>query len=88
MVWFEGVYLEIVNHTDFHIHTKMRVNSLGAKCYLIGFYVAPKTGKWAESWNLFKLFNVGMETSWCIIGNFNEITTQDEKVGGRPWPTP
>lgn len=23
---------------------------------------------------------------WCVIGNFNEMSTQYEKQGGRPWP--
>lgn len=25
-----------------------------------------------------------MDASWCVMGDFNKITIEDEKVGGRP----
>ncbi|XP_042979926.1 uncharacterized protein LOC122310106 [Carya illinoinensis] len=50
------------------------------------FYGDPKTVKRQESWNLLKSFKPHYETGWCIVGDFNEILTNDEKWGGNERP--
>lgn len=82
-MWYEGVELEIINLSNYHINTKVTDDTIGSKWFLTGFYDIPETSKRANSWSLLGRINQELEVGWCIIGDFNEITTQDEKIGGR-----
>lgn len=75
LLWFEGVDLEVVNFFESHIHTKIKDNSNGEVSYFTCFYSAPKTSKRAMLWNLLGKINPDMDNSWCVMGDFNKITT-------------
>lgn len=50
-----------------------------------GFYGHPETGRRRLSRRLLSELNPGLNmASWCVLGDFNEILSQDEKEGGRP----
>lgn len=51
-----------------------------------GFDGIPDTSKKVSSWELVSRIYQGDGGQWCIIGDLNEIITQDEKIGGRPRP--
>lgn len=53
---------------------------------MTGFYGMLKTTKRSESWNLFGRINQDSIACWCVLNNFNKITTQEEKVGDRLRP--
>lgn len=53
---------------------------------LNSFYGQPEVGKRKESWDLLASLKLEGSTGWCIVGDFNEIVTNDEKVEGRPGP--
>lgn len=45
--------------------------------------------KWVKRvdfWDLLERINPRPQIGWCVLGNFNEITSQDEKVGGKLRP--
>lgn len=86
LLWFEDIELEIINYSTFHIHTKVMENSLGVVSFLTSFYSAPEVGKRACTWNLLGRINSGMDANWCLMGDFNEIISHNEKIGGRPRP--
>lgn len=71
MLWSEGTELEVVNFSDFHIHSKIRDTSKKTICYLTGFYDALETSKQIQSWILLGKINPGMNTRWCVMGDFN-----------------
>ncbi|XP_042962601.1 uncharacterized protein LOC122296871 [Carya illinoinensis] len=48
-----------------------------------GFYGHPDTIKRRFSWELLARINTGKGTAWCVAGDFNEIFSQKEKVGGK-----
>lgn len=69
-----------------HIHVWLSVGGDSQPVWLIGFYGHSKMHHWHKSWQLLECLNVGNMKSWCVIGDFNEITAQHEKDGGRNQP--
>ncbi|XP_074378461.1 uncharacterized protein LOC141719998 [Apium graveolens] len=51
-----------------------------------GFYVCPERGRRHESWELIRDLARKSNLPWCIIGDFNDMMSADEKRGGRPQP--
>ena len=51
------------------------------KWLLTCFYGHPEASQRRRSWDLLKSFK-NVFSSWCVIGDFNEILSNDEKVGG------
>lgn len=78
-----GFFLEILTFSFNHIHTKFKEFEVVPEWFLSGFYGSPNTSKRRESWKLLTRLNPSPERHWRILGNFNEITTQEEKMGGR-----
>lgn len=67
MLWYEDVELEVVNYSDFHIHTKVTVTPNEVVGYLTGFYGAPETSKRSQSWNLLGKIDPGVNSSLCVM---------------------
>ena len=53
---------------------------------LTGFYGELETAKRCEAWNKLRSLNSSLEISWLCVGDFNEITKQDEKLRGATRP--
>ena len=47
--------------------------------HFTGFYCEPETAKRSEAWSKLRLLN---SNPVILVGDFNEITRQDEKLGG------
>jgi hypothetical protein len=64
------------NHVDLeitdHIHGNWR---------LTGFYGYPDGIRRRDSWNLLRTLSNISDLPWCIIGDFNDILSSDEKKG-------
>ncbi|XP_040989049.1 uncharacterized protein LOC121236682 [Juglans microcarpa x Juglans regia] len=52
-----------------------------SKGLLTGFYGHPETAKRKGSWELLQMLKPSSELGWCVIGDFNELISQDEKWG-------
>lgn len=57
ILWFEGIELEIVNFSNYHMHSKTMEDSIWVEWFLTGFYGIPETSKRVESWDLLKKIN-------------------------------
>lgn len=85
MLWNDEISLEVVNFSSHHLHTKIK-GSLRVWWFFLMVDGIPDTSKRVSSWELVPRIYQGDGGQWCIIGDFNEIITQDEKIGGRPRP--
>lgn len=47
------------------------------------FYGKPETNDQDYSWSLLSQINMEVGVPWYFFSDFNEIVSQDEKVGGR-----
>ncbi|XP_042964718.1 uncharacterized protein LOC122298940 [Carya illinoinensis] len=82
LMWKQDVQLELINYSQRHINVLMKNDESNVNWVLTCFYGHPKTNKRREAWQLLQSFNPS-DMGWGIIGDFNEILSHDEKVGGR-----
>lgn len=84
-----GLALFWSNDLDLHIHTfspyhiDVVVNPRVDNAWrFTGFYGASKTVNREDSWSLLSHLSTQIDLSWVCIGDFNEITRLEEKLGG------
>lgn len=53
---------------------------------LTGFYGEPNRRLRRSSWDLLRRLNQHSRLSWCVIGDMNNIISQEDKRGGRRYP--
>lgn len=69
------------NFIDFEcIHESME------KWRYTGFYGFPERRRRVESWNLIRNLSTVSRLPWCIIGDFNDMSSMEEKRGGNRQP--
>lgn len=53
---------------------------------MMGVYGEPDKTKRRETWNLFRSLKNIDTLPWCLIGDFNNILSHEDKRGGRLYP--
>lgn len=48
-----------------------------------GFYGQLDISKWEETWQVLEAFGSHNNSPWLCIGNYNEILSNSEKLGGQ-----
>ena len=85
ILWKEGFPLEVVKYSKNYIDSVINKGKENSQRFT-GFYGEPNTNKRHEAWSKLRaLKNLG-SLPWLYAGDFNEITQQSEKQGGRSWP--
>lgn len=80
-LWKEEVKVKILSKLVGHIDSFIelpRTKSL----FFIGFYGNPETSQKKHSWELRRRLYKHPNAIWLISGDFNEILSLDEKLGG------
>ncbi|XP_023891996.2 uncharacterized protein LOC112003995 [Quercus suber] len=85
LFWKSSINLTVVDSSKYYIHAVIN-KDLDNEWRLTGFYGEPETARRTEAWDKLRYLNSQSNTPWLCIGDFNEITRQDEKVGGRIRP--
>lgn len=58
----------------------------GNKYRLTGIYGEPDRSKRKETWELIRILASSLTLPWWLIGDFNNVLSQRDKKGGRPYP--
>lgn len=53
---------------------------------LTGVYGEPDRAKRDETWSLIRNLVVNNSLPWCLIGDMNNVLSQSDKRGGKPYP--
>ncbi|KAI9090687.1 hypothetical protein K1719_028540 [Acacia pycnantha] len=64
----------------FHLHCQSLVSP---SFFVTAVYVIPHSNLRSELWNDLLRISQSMSDPWSIIGDFNDILTADERIGGR-----
>ena len=80
LLWDSRVTLNIESYSQHHIDAKV-IQEDGLQWRLTGFYGHPEVALRPRSWELLRRLHDGNEEPWMVVGDFNEITSLDEKSG-------
>jgi len=80
LYWNSSVNCSISNYSNNHIDAEIRDINKG-KWRLTGYYGFPNNGRRQEAWNFLRQLANVSNLPWCIIGDFNDILSLDEKKG-------
>ena len=82
LLWKREVDLEIMGYSRNHIDAIVSDQVSGFRWRITGFYGNPKTHKRQESWDELAALNRKFQLPWLCYGDFNEILSREEKIGG------
>lgn len=74
-----------MNYSQKHINAFITEELSGTSWLLTCFYGHPEVAHRKKGFKLLSSFRP-IDSGWCVIGDYNEILTHDEKVGGRSRP--
>ena len=81
LFWKSSVNLRIEGSHKYYIDASIDKN-MSNEWRLIGFYGELEIARRCEAWNKLRSLNSSPKIQWLCFGDFNEITKQDEKLGG------
>ncbi|XP_030505125.2 uncharacterized protein LOC115720103 [Cannabis sativa] len=71
----------------FQNHIDMKIATLDGNWWRItGVYGEPNRAQRDQTWTLLKTLARNSTLPWCVIGDLNNILSQEDKKGGRPYP--
>ncbi|KAF9608733.1 hypothetical protein IFM89_010865 [Coptis chinensis] len=85
ILWERSVVVEVIMSESWFIHCKLSVKVNGVnECFLLScVYGNSKSFIRRLQWPVFTMFKLTNDESWLLMGDFNEITCQEEKCGGK-----
>ena len=86
LLWKREVDLEIMGYSRNHIDAIVTEQVSGFRWRITGFYGNPETHRRQDSWDELATLNRKFQLPWLCYGDFNEILSRDEKMGGAPRP--
>ena len=84
MFWRKEINLEIKSYSKHHIDVVITEEATSFKWWITGFYGHPETHRRKESWSFLNTLNQQYHLPWLCLGDFNEILSTEEKLGGAP----
>ena len=76
------IILDIKSYSDYHIDAVITNSGNGFLWRFTGFYGHPETHLREDSWKLLSFLNSQYNLPWFCCGDFNEILSMNEKIGG------
>lgn len=87
LFWRHPFECNVLNYNSNFINVE--VSSVGRPVWrLRGFYGYPETGRRRDSWDLIRTLSRDNDLPWCIMGDFNDILSNEEIRGQQdrqPW---
>ena len=84
MMWNSArVNVHIISHNTQGIHALVEVTSK-TPFFISAIYASPKFSRRKLLWNDLCVVVINFNLPWLVIGDFNEVMSQNEKWGGRP----
>ncbi|XP_074351469.1 uncharacterized protein LOC141690581 [Apium graveolens] len=86
LLWKNTGGVEIKGSSNHYIDFEVECTQMGRWRYT-GFYGCPERSRRQESWDIIQSLAIRSNLSWCMLGDYNDMLYNYEKIGGRPQPT-
>ncbi|KAL0012862.1 hypothetical protein SO802_007970 [Lithocarpus litseifolius] len=85
MLWRSDlVQMEVLAATEQEIHALIRVRSQTFNWLISAIYASPRFAERCVLWENLKMLAALHNLPWAIMGDFNEVISEEEKSGGNP----
>ena len=86
LLWNESTSfsVEILTHNDHSLHALVKVNLPPLTLLFTVVYASPNFAKRKIFWNYLENLVATINLPWVLLGDFNDMTSKDEKMGGLP----
>ena len=76
------MHVEVLAATEQEIHAVIRVRSQSLSWIISAIYTSPRFVERCMLWDNLKLIANLHDLPWALIGDFNEVISEEEKAGG------
>ena len=86
MLWNESptFFVEIITRSEHSIHALVKVKSPSVSFLLIAVYTPPQFHKRKFFWEYLQNLALHVSLPWVLLGDFNDMISDEEKLGGLP----
>ena len=86
MLWNESpsFKVEIITHSEYSIHALVKVSSPSLSFLLTAVYASSNFNKRKIFWDYLQNLVAIVSLPWVLLGDFNDMLSDDEKMGGLP----
>jgi hypothetical protein len=85
LLWRNNINCQIINYSQNFINAE--VNTEGATPWrFTGFYGYPEQDRRRDSWDLLRSLAHDTSLPWCVMGDFNDMLSAEDKRGGSVRP--
>ncbi|XP_060959342.1 uncharacterized protein LOC115704505 [Cannabis sativa] len=85
LLWRNKQEVKVLNYATNFVDVEVRPNDVG-EWRLTGFYGESKRSLRGASWEQLRTLAHGNTLPWCVIGDMNNVLSQEDKKGGHPYP--
>ncbi|MCH86334.1 endonuclease/exonuclease/phosphatase family protein [Trifolium medium] len=85
ILWRRKAECQIITYSQNFINVEIKYDS-GRLWRFTGFYGYPEHDRRRESWDLLRSLAHDTSLPWCVMGDFNDMLSADDKRGGIPQP--
>lgn len=82
MLWRKEITVELMSYSKHHIDTRVRLEEEEPWFRVTGIYGASEVNQRFRTWELMHKLHEDVSLPWFLGGDFNEILTAGEKLGG------
>jgi hypothetical protein len=85
VMWRDNIQCSVINYSRNFINLLVKGEE-ESEWRLTCYYGYPERGRRRQAWNLLRELRDMSDLPWCIIGDFNDLLSQDDKKGANPHP--
>ena len=84
LLWNEGLSfsVEIITCSEHIIHALIKVHSPSLSFLFTAVYAPPQFNKCKPFWDYLQNLTVNISLPWLLLGDFNDMISEEEKLGG------
>jgi hypothetical protein len=85
VLWKDTIKCKVMNYSRNFINLVVEEKEEG-EWRLTCYYGYPERGRRSQAWNLLRELRDMSDLPWCVIGDFNDLLSQEDKRGNHPHP--